>query len=197
MKSRERILALVAGAVLVLAVAELLVLGPLARRWERTKEDLDARQAELAAGRELIKREGQLRTRYQELASRVEGEVGARESRFLTFLQEAAERAGLQIASEKPSRRSYGGRGQGSFRYTESTVNLTFTCSMDALVRFLAGLGAGEEAVRVRQLEVTSLDPAGRSLKVSLYLTTLALPLTEGPVPEAGAPSTQQRGETL
>ena len=197
MKSRERILALVAGAVLVLAVAELLVLGPLARRWQRTKEHLGARRAELAAGRELIKRESQLRARYRELASRVEGAVGARESRFLGFLQGAANRAGLQIASEKPSRRSYGARGQGSLRYTESTVNLTFTCSMEALERFLAELAGGEEAVRVRQLEVTGLDPAGRSLKVSLYLTTLALPLTEGLVPEASAEGAPERGEAL
>lgn len=196
MKRRERILAVVASAVLVLAVVDLLVLGPLAGVWQRLKADLTARRAELVAARELIKRDDALRSRYRRLAARVEGDVGVRESRFLAFLRTSAERAGLEIATEKPSRRSHGRRGSGSLRSTESAVGLTFTCSMEALVRFLVELAAGEEAVRVTKLDVTSLDPAGRSLKVSLGLTTLALPAAEEPAPEAAAGRTGRASTT-
>ena len=197
MKRRERILALLAGGVLALALAELLVLGPLAGLWQRTKVELGASRAELAAARELIKREDTLKARYRKLASRVEGEVGTREARFLAFLQSAADRAGLKIGSENPRRRSYRSRGSESLPRTESSVGLAFACSMEALVRFLVELAAGEEAVRVSQLEVTSLDPAGRSLKVSLHLTTLTLPQTEEQAPQLSAERTEVRGGTL
>ncbi len=183
MKQRERILAVLAVAVLALALGDLVVLGPLAEVWHRTKADLSAARTELSASRELVKREETLRARYGALADRLEGDVGSREGRFLTFLQEAADRAGLSIASERPSRRSYGEGSKAQLAHTLSTVGLTFTCSVGALEHFLVELAAGEEAVRVKNLEVNSLDPAGSSLKVSLYLTTLTLPETEGAGP--------------
>jgi len=196
MKRRERILVILAAGVIALAVADRLVLGPLSGAWHGLSERLTARQAELTAARELIKREDSLRERYRVLVKQVAGgagahDVGARESAFLTFLQRCADRAGLEIAKEKPTRRarehqvSRRNRKNGVKRYTETTVSLSFTCSMEALVRFLAEAGAGGsdgaagEPVRVCSLRISSLDPAGRSLEVSLSLSTVALPLVE------------------
>ena len=208
MKRRERLLAVVAGVVVALAVADRLVMGPLVGLWKGQSQRLALSQAELLDARELLKRKDSLLARYHGLTARVEGEVGARESQFLAFLHAAAQRAGIEIASEKPTRSWYvwssasasdqspgSGPQTGWLRYAETTVSLTFTCSLEALVRFLVECGAGQsdlqtdgpvggaggEAVRVRYLRIASLDPAGKSLEVSLRLSTVLLPALEGP----------------
>ena len=198
MKKRERILVIVAAGVIALALADRLVLRPLSGAWQGLSQRLTSRRAELTAARELIKREDSLRERYRVLVEQVAGgagahDVGARESAFLAFLQRCADRAGLGIANETPTRRARDHQVPGSDRkngvkpYTETTVSLSFTCSIEALVRFLAEAGAGEsdgsagEPVRVCSLRISSLDPAGRSLEVSLSLSTVALPLALEP----------------
>ena len=199
MRRRERLLAVLAGVVVVLAVADRLLMGPLVSVWQGQSQRLAFSQAELIDARELLKRKDSLLARYQGLTTRVEGEVGAQESDFLAFLHTAAGRAGVKIASEKPTRswrvwssksasqRTPGsGREVGSLRYAETTVSLTFTCSLEALVRLLAELGAAGEAVRVRSLRIASADPAGRSLEVSLRLSTVLLPALEGPAVGSG-----------
>jgi len=179
MKRRERLLAILAVAVLALVVADRLVLGPVTTLWKGLNQRLAVRRAELTAARELVSRSEDLRARYQALATSVEEEAGTRESTFLAFLHTAAGSAGLEIVSERPARAWHGGRGPGTLRYAETTVSLTFTCSMEALVRFLYELEVGQEPVRVRQLRVTSLDPAGRALEVSVRLSTVVLPPVE------------------
>lgn len=199
MKRRERLLAVLAGVVVVLAVADRLVMGPLTGVWQGQSQRLAFGQAELIDARELLKRKDSLLARYQGLTTRVEGEVGAQESDFLAFLHTAAGRAGVEIASEKPTRSwrvwssksasqptPGSGREVGSLRYAETTVSLTFTCSLEALVRLLAELGAAGEAVRVRSLRIASADPAGRSLEVSLRLSTVLLPSLGGPAVGSG-----------
>ncbi len=199
MKRRERLLAVLAGVVVVLAVADRLLLGPLTGVWQGQSQRLAFGRAELIDARELLKRKDSLLARYQGLTSRAEGEVGVQESEFLAFLNTAAGRAGVEIASEKPTRSwrvwssksasqptPGSGREAGSLRYAETTVSLTFTCSLEALVRLLAELGAAGEAVRVRSLRIASADPAGRSLEVSLRLSTVLLPALERPVVGSG-----------
>ncbi len=199
MRRRERLLAVLAGVVVVLAVADRLLMGPLTGVWQGQSQRLAFGQAELIDARELLKRKDSLLARYHGLTTRVEGEVGAQESDFLAFLHTAAGRAGVEIASEKPTRswrvwspksasqRTPGsGRKVGSLRYAETTVTLTFTCSLEALVRLLAELGAAGEAVRVRSLRIASAGPAGRSLEVSLRLSTVLLPALGGPAVGSG-----------
>ena len=173
---RRRVLVLVAVVVVAVAVVDRVVLRPVAGLWRATSARLSARQAELAAARELIKRGDSLRDRYQTLARYVEEEPGTRESNFLALLHAAAERAGVEIASEKPVRNWRGGRRPGSIRHAETVVSLTFTSSLEALVRLLTELAAGGEPVRVRSVRIVSLDPAGRSLEVALRLSTVILP---------------------
>lgn len=219
MKRRERLLAVLAGVVVVLAVADRLLLGPLTGVWQGQSQRLAFGQAELIDARELLKRKDSLLARYQGLTSRAEGEVGAQESEFLAFLHTAAERAGVEIASEKPTRSwrvwssksasqpTPGSGGEmGSLRYAETTVSLTFTCSLEALVRFLVECAAGEsngsagEAVRVRSLRIASADPAGRSLEVSLRLSTVLLPSLGGPAVGSGgatAPDSASRSREV
>ncbi|MCK4300378.1 MAG: hypothetical protein KAX80_12630, partial [Planctomycetes bacterium] len=90
MKRRERLLAVLAGVVVVLAVADRLLLGPLTGVWQGQSQRLAFGQAELIDARELLKRKDSLLARYQGLTSRAEGEVGAQESEFLAFLNTAA-----------------------------------------------------------------------------------------------------------
>ena len=190
MKKRERILLVLAVGVIAVAVADRLVLGPLTGAWQGLNHTMTSRRAELTAARELIKRGDSLREHYRALAEQVTGEagvqdVGNRESAFLAFLQRCADQADLEIDKEKPTRRARDhqlpgrGRGDDVKRYTETTVSLSFTCSIEPLVRFLAEVGAGEEPVRVCSLRVSSPDPAGQPLEVSLSLSTVALPLVE------------------
>lgn len=188
---RRRVLVLVAVVVVAAAVLDRVVLGPVAGLWRGLSARLSARQAELSAARELIKRAESMRAQYRRLARYVEGEPGTRESEFLAFLHAASQRAGVRIASEKPVRNWRGGRG--AVRYAETTVSLTFTSSLEALVRFLVELAAGEEPVRVRSVRIVGQDPAGRSLEVALRLSTVILPggsegTAAGPRRGAGSP---------
>lgn len=182
MKRREYILALIAGAIVLVAVAQRLVLSPLRGAWQGLAARVSARRAALVSARELLKRADTLQARYRSSAAAVEGDPDTRQIAFLAFLQSAAGRAGVRVASEKPTLvwQGQGGRGAGAggrvVRYGECTVSLNFTSSLEALVHFLTELAAGEEAVRVRSLQVAAQDPGGRSLKVTLRLSVVVLP---------------------
>jgi hypothetical protein len=181
-KRREYILALVAGAVVLAAVAERLVLSPLGRAWQGLADHVSTQRAALASAQGLLKRAETLRARYQSSALTLEGDPDTRKIDFLMFLQSSAGRAGVRVTSETPAlvwRRQAGpgaGRTSAAVGYGECTVSLAFTSSVEALVRFLTELAAGKEAVRVRSLQLTSEDLEGRSLKVTLRLSTVVLP---------------------
>jgi hypothetical protein len=198
MKRREHILALVAGAIVLAAVGQWLVLGPLVRAWQGLKDRVSVQEKALVAAQELVKRAGTLQARYQSSARTVEGDPDTRQIEFLAFLQSAAGRAGVKVTQEKPSppvwRGQAGQRGRGTdrgVRYGECTVSLTFSSSLEAVVRFLTELAAGQEAVRVRSLRLTAQNSAGRSLEVSLRLSTVVLPA------EARQPTLPQAGQGL
>ena len=194
MKRREHILALVAGAIVLIAVAERLVLSPLRQAWQGLADRVSAERAALVSAEGLLKRADTVRARYRGSAGAVEGDPDTREIEFLAFLQASAGRAGVRVASEQPAlvwrgQVAQGGRrSDDAVRYGECTVTWTFTSSVEALVRLLTELGAGKEPVRVRRLVLTAQDPAGRSLQVTLVLSTVVLP-AEAPrlaLPAAG-----------
>jgi len=196
MKQRERKLTIIAAVVAGLLLLDRLLLGPFLGAWESTGVRLRAQRSELAFARQLIRREDTLRARARTVVAPTQVEPGIRANDFLGFVHGAAQRSRLTIASEKPSIRVYGRRGGETPVYAESSLSLTFTCSMEELVRFLAELAAGDQPVRVVALQLTGLDPGGRALKVTLALSTVAL-VEEGgnprqaqsPDADPGAPS--------
>jgi hypothetical protein len=196
-KRREYILALIAGAIVLIAVAERLVFSPLGQAWHRLADRVSAQQAALASAEGLLKRADMLRARYRSSAAAAEGDPDTRKIDFLTFLQSSAGRAGVRVGTETPTRVAWrgqvspgAGRSDQGVRYGECTVSLTFSSSMEALVRFLTELAAGKEAVRVRYLSLVGEDPAGRSLKVTLRLSTVVLSA------EAGQPAEPHAGRS-
>jgi hypothetical protein len=68
---------------------------------------------------------------------------------------------------------------------------LTFTSSLEGVVRFLTELAAGQDAVRVRSFTLTAQDSAGQSLQVTLRLSTVILPA------DAHRPASLQAGGSL
>jgi nucleotide-binding universal stress UspA family protein len=198
MKRREYTLVVVAGAIVAAVVGERLVLSPLVGAWQGLKERVSAQQGALVAAQALVKRADTIQARYRSSARTVEGDPDTRAIEFLAFLHAAAGRAGVKVTAEKPSppvwrgqqvrRGSVTDRGVG---HAECTVNLTFTSSLEAVVRFLTELAAGEEAVRVLTLTVIAQDPGGQSLGVTLRLSTVILPV------EARQPTLSRAGQSL
>jgi type II secretory pathway component PulM len=174
MNPRERRLALVVGALFALVVAWKLVASPVTAKAGELRDRAAAAAAAIDAEKALAERADAIKARDAQLFTAKDlSDVGAVEAMFLEFVNKSAEESGVKISSERPSNSVHlSTRERGA--YAEIQVALTGEGPLDALVKFLGKLAAGERPFRVMAASMSRTDRAGQ-LSVNMRLSTVAV----------------------
>jgi type II secretory pathway component PulM len=174
MNPRERTLALIVGSLVAIMVLWKLVASPVAAKAGELRERAAAASAAIDAEQALWERADAIKARDARLFVAKElTDVGTVEAAFLEFVNKSAEDSGVKVASERPSnsvRLATKTRGP----YAEIQVALTGEGTLEALVKFLGKLAAGERPLRVVAASVSRTDRTG-VLAVNVRLSTVAV----------------------
>lgn len=171
---RERRLALAVALFAGIFLAWKLVANPLWAKFTDLRERAQAAHTRIEAQTAIAERADTIRARdaqffkVQDLA-----DVGSVEASFLEFVGGAANRAGVKVASERPSNRVHAARSSRP-SYSEIQVALTGTATLDAFVRFLERLNTDNRPLRIVALSLSRTDTAG-TLAVNIRLSTVAM----------------------
>jgi type II secretory pathway component PulM len=170
MKPRERMIAVVATAVLGLAALDQLLVEPLLARLKEANDRLDVAVPTLAANRETIKLGASNdRAAKAKAGTSLQSVPSAAESQVLNRVREFAQTAGLSLTSLKPERVD---QEKG---FQRITFRATATGTMSQVARFLFAVQGGDIPLRVGDLAVTTRREATDDLTLTIGLTTIFL----------------------
>ncbi|MCS7090225.1 MAG: GspMb/PilO family protein [Verrucomicrobiota bacterium] len=165
---RQKILAMVAAAVLGLLLVDQWVLTPLVRTWKARSERINQLRTRVTEGRLLLDRETTLRSRWQGmLTNLLPAEPSRAEAQLLTAVERWAAASQVTITSVRPQWRPQ----EGNLVTLECRVDAAG--SLPALVRLLYELERDPMAVKVDALELTARDDTGSQLALGLQVSGL------------------------
>jgi hypothetical protein len=169
-KNRQQMLALAAGAVVALFIADKVALEPLIGSWKlRSKQVVELRK-KVDEGRSLLRREQSLRSRWDQM-----------QTNTLPINPSLAE---LQVLKAF-DRWSHGSRvtvnsishqwKHDSDDFTTLECRVEATGGLSALTRFLHDIETDPMALKLQNVEVSSRDNNGQQLTLGLQISGLVL----------------------
>jgi len=169
-KNRQQLLAMVAGAGVVLFIADKLIIDPLTNSWSERRTKITELRKKVQDGQALLKREQSLRGAWNEMRSNT-----------LTNNSSLAEQQVLKTVD----------RCAGDSRASITSINnqwkhdsedyMTLECRVEAagdlpaLTRFLYNLEKDPMALKLQSVELGSRDNNGRQLTLGLQISALVL----------------------
>jgi Tfp pilus assembly protein PilO len=176
LSKRERLIAIVAGAVLALLVLDHYVLTPLLTAGAKLSDERVQAVAELNKATTLFQREHTLAAKWSEmLEGGLKSDPGDAEAQLLHALQGWADQAGLEITSRKPERATEGKDVR------EITVQTAGTGSMAAISQFLYAIQTSKLPVRVRDLQLGTRREGTDDLSIVARISTLYVVKSKAP----------------
>jgi len=170
MKNRQQVLAIAAGAVVALLVADRLVINPLVHGWkERTARIVELRKL-VTQGGVLIERGEQIRARWDNMSTNTLPEnVSAAENELLRAFERWSEDSRISISSIKPQWKRAGED------YMTLECRADASGSIQALSRFLYNVEKDSLALKVENVEIIARDNDGQQLALALQVSGLLL----------------------
>lgn len=175
---RAQRLALTAGAVLLLALAARMVIGPAWERWRQARGHIVRDVETLERHQRLLASQEPIRRQYQAVAA-YGVEIGSDETELTDLLQQlelAATQTGVRVTDLKPraaTTPTAASAGAPGARLV--AVEMDAEGSMAALIQLLQTLRQGKLLVRVDRLRVNALDQPG-VLRFNMVLAKVILP---------------------
>ncbi|MBE7558286.1 hypothetical protein HS125_04825 [bacterium] len=168
LKRRERVLAVLAIAVLAIWAADQLLIEPLWGLWKARQERLSELSASILHGRSLVDRAAAISERWQEMRGRsLPADEPAAEQAVLVAVSRWAGTSRLGVSALKPRwREDEGGRRQIEW-------NAEAQGDIAQIARFLYELERDSLALRVEELDITARDNRGETLALKLRFTGL------------------------
>ena len=168
---RQRLLAIIAGAVVALLVLDSFVIEPLYHTWQAHAAEISRLNAAVTNGRNTIARATQNDRRWRDMQanalakepSQAEGDVYAAFDRWAVASR--VELSGIRFQWKRG--------GTDKYSLLEGRIDTTGT--LTALSHFLYELERSALALRVDSLEITSRDDSGQKLGLSLIVSGLRL----------------------
>ncbi len=169
-ENRQQFLVGLTIAAAALFVGVNFIFTPLGGWWSSRQARIKVLQTQVAEGRQLIKREAGIRSRWDGMRQNaLPPNTSLAEQNLLQAVSEWAHNSGVELTSVMPQWKS------------DSTNYLTLACRVEAagdlgtLSQFIYDLEKGPLALRLDAMELTSRDASGQQLTLGLELNGLAL----------------------
>ena len=168
--NRQQLLALVAGAAIVLLLGDRLVLTPLARSWRERSQKITSLKKSINQGEVLLDRDARIRETWDNMRTNtLPVNLSAAENEVLKGFNRWSEESHISISSIKPQWR----RNADDYMLLECRADTFGT--MEALARFLYEIEKDPLALRVESLEITTRDNNGQQLAMAVQVSGLLL----------------------
>lgn len=162
-KSREMMLKIAVGAVVGLFLLDRVVLGPATAAWKAQGERLTALRAKVQRGRQLLEREKSLQGRWAEmLRTDLPDDPSAAENEVFKAVSRWARDSRVNFTSLTPQWRNHES-GYDTFECRATAVG-----DQASLGRLIYEIETDPLAARVEDCELTTRDPQGKQLGMSL-----------------------------
>ncbi|HEX4120586.1 MAG TPA: hypothetical protein VH619_08225 [Verrucomicrobiae bacterium] len=170
-KNREKMLAIGAGAALVLLLLNYLVISPLIDSWHsRTKEIADLKD-KIAKGAMLIRRQDTVEARWAYMQTNaLDSNPAAAERQLFTAFDNWVKQSGATEGSFRPQLH------ETDDNYSTIDCRADVSGDIDSVRKFLYDMEKDPLGVRINAFELTSRDDNGRQLSLGLDLSGLVLP---------------------
>jgi len=170
-ENRQQFLVVLTLLAAALLIGDRLIYEPLSRAWSARAAQIRELKTRIREGNLLIRRESDLRRRWNEMrANALPADSAQAEQRLLAALDDWSRASGAQITGILPQWRN------------DSTNYLTLNCRVEAtgplaaLSQFLYHIEKGPMALKVDSAELSARDNTGQQLSLTLQLSGLALP---------------------
>jgi len=173
---RQRWLAIIAGAAVLLLILDRLVFTPLVKTWDQRSTEISTLEKSIAKGRSLIERGPRLERLWKEMeANALPKDPAQAEQELISALDGWGRSTGIDLGSIKPQWR----RG-ATDRYSTLECRIDASGSLSTLARFLYEVEKSPLALRIDSVELASRDDTGQKLSLDLLVSGLRLAPLEG-----------------
>jgi len=175
LSKRERIMALVAVAVVGFLVLNKFLIGPVAGKLQQLETQKSQLLVELDEAQNLFRKRRVLEKEWKNaLLEGLRNEVEA-ESKVGRALNEWSQEARLTLSSVKPDRVA------SDKGLKEMTFVVVGTGTLDAVARFLWHIETAPLPIKVKDMQLGSSNESGQSMSVQLRLSALCLGTEQKP----------------
>jgi hypothetical protein len=171
-KSREKLLILGAGLMIVYLAGERLIINPLIGFWKKRNDRIVQLDKDLTAGKLSIAREKTIRERWDMMrANALPASTADAEGKVLKAVDRWATASQVSLTSRKNQWK----QSARDDDYTTLECRVDGTGDMQSIARFLYELEKDPLALRIEDLEVTSRDERGQLLALGVRFSGLKL----------------------
>jgi hypothetical protein len=169
-KNRQQMLALAAGAVVALFIADKLIINPLTSSWTERSKQIAALRKKVEDGRGLIRREQSLRQSWEQMRSNtLPNNQSSAEQQFLKAFDRWCQDSRVTPASIS----SQWKHDADNFMTVEYRVEATG--NLPAVAQFLHDVEKDPMALKLQNVEISSHDNTGQQLALGLQISGLVL----------------------
>ncbi|HWY78114.1 MAG TPA: hypothetical protein VN281_21035 [Verrucomicrobiae bacterium] len=170
-KNRQTMLLIVAGAGLLLLVADSAIITPLTKSWNaRSKRIADLRTS-IDAERQLIGRADQINGQWDQFRTNtLPTDVSQAENDMLKAINRWARDSGVNSVQIRPQWQEKSGED-----YTTYECHADYTGDIRSISRFLYELEKDSISCKLENIEIASRDDNGRQLSLGIQLSGLVL----------------------
>jgi Tfp pilus assembly protein PilO len=169
-KDRKQFLTIAAVAVVAIFLADRLILTPLGHAWTERNNRLADLEKRVADGKQLIRREGALRARWEEMQTNTFPQnQSLAEQKLLRGFDQWAKDSGITLTSLSQQWK------YDAEDYRTLQCRVEASGNLRAVSRFLYEMEKSPAALKLDNLEITSHDVEGQQLTVSMQVSGLAL----------------------
>lgn len=170
---REKTIAVVASAALLLLALDQWVLGPLVGQREQAANTVVSLRRQVNKDKDLVKRADQARPRWQQmLDAGLKSDPTEAESLSLHALRDRAEECGVALTLLKPERLTPADK---KARMVEIVVQVAGTGKLESIAKLLYRLQTAPSPVKVTELQINSRKEGVDDLTFQLRLSTVYL----------------------
>jgi len=173
--NRQKSLAIVAIAAVVLFAGDKLIFTPLTELWKEHSRRITELRASLDQGNGVLAHELSIRDRWDKLQkSALPTDGSETESKVLTAVERWTRDSGLSLSAIKPQWK------QNADDYKTLECRVDATGDIESLTHFLDDLERDPLAVRVEDLELSARDDGGQQLSLGVRFSALVLTGEQG-----------------
>lgn len=169
-KNRQQLLAVVAGAVVALFIADKLIINPLMDSWAQRAKRVAELRRNVEDGRGLLRREQGLRTRWDQMRTNtLPNNFSVAEQLIHKALESWRQESRIAVNSISLQSK----RDAADFNTLECRVEAAG--DLPTISRFLYDVEKDPLALKLQLVEITSRDNDGRQLTLGLQISGLVL----------------------
>lgn len=173
LSKRERIIAIVAAAVVGLLALDRFVLTPWFDARTQLASQLETARAEAARAEQVFDNLRRANRRWADLAGdTLHVEASAAEGQLLNALRDWADDSGLTLSAVRPD------RGAGTHGFERITIRASGAGGMRQVSRFLWRLHTTDIPARLDEMQIAARRPGTDDLTLQFAVSTIYLPRT-------------------